>query len=96
MQITDKVILEAADASGFFVKLNKTDLGLNIFFNNFLVEIPREPDQQRDCWWPASLRRQVDSQYDKQGHCILWGLSSTTYATSVSVCKLKKNILFCF
>ena len=27
----------------------------------FVVEIPREPGQQRDCWWRASLRRHVDS-----------------------------------
>ena len=55
----DKVTLEATDTSGFFLNLNKTDLGLNIILDIFIVEIPREPGRQRDCWWPASLHRQV-------------------------------------
>ena len=90
------MILEAADTSSFFLNWNKTDLGLNITFNIFVVEIPREPDQQRDCWWPPCVARSAAALaiYDRQGHCISRGLTSTTYAISVSVCKFEKNRIY--
>ena len=67
------------------------------YFSSWNCNVPREPDQQRNCWRPVSLRHQVGSSIGyikiyRQG--ILWGLTSTSYAISVSVCKFQKNMTY--